>query len=273
MHTVATKPDRLRDALLIVQILLIGLLVVSLTLGAIMERETPLADPPTPTQTPTQPEPSTASTLAPTSASGTATREELLVETSTPTTLPSPTETPLREPITRTGIGDSVFYPQKWVGPAVVRISFAGKGPLTVWTQNDNGEREDQLTNSVGPYHGSSLIDLFGSQRILRFEVRTSEAWQIDVMPLSAALHVALPGAIQGVDDDVVVLQGPYSPDLLTVDAPTAAGDISVFAFGSQRVQVIGTSGPYAGTVSIPHDTTVLVVRSTGSWRLEITTR
>jgi hypothetical protein len=170
-------------------------------------------------------------------------------------------------------MGDSIFYPQKWIGPAVVRISYDGTGPLTVWTQNDNAEREDMLVNVVGPYHGNSVIDLLGSQRILRFEVRTSEAWTIEVLPLSAAMHLTIPGAIQGKGDDVVVLEGPFTPDLLSVDAPTVTGDFSVFAYGAQRDQVIGAVGPYSGTVSIPRETTVLAMKSLGPWRLEITTR
>lgn len=271
MQTVPTTPDRLRDALLIIQVLLIGLLVVSLALGVIMEGEAPVVPTVTGTTTPAEARPSSPAPGVTDQA--TSTPEMPPAVASTRTALPLPTETPAREPITRTGIGDSVFYPQKWVGPAVVRISYDGDGPLAVWTQNDNAEREDQLANSVGPYHGDSLIDLLGSQRILRFEVRTAEAWQIDVLPLSVALHVAVPGAIQGAGDDVVVLEGPYNPDLLSVDASIAAGDFSVYAFGAQRDQVIGTTAPYTGTVSIPHDTTVLVVKSAGPWRLDISTR
>jgi hypothetical protein len=86
-------------------------------------------------------------------------------------------------PILRTGIGDSVFYPQKWVGPAIVRITYGGAGALVVWSQNANGDREALLANTTGPYRGDSLIDVLGSQRTLRFEVRTAGAWQIEVCP------------------------------------------------------------------------------------------
>jgi hypothetical protein len=190
-----------------------------------------------------------------------------------PTASASPTATPPREPIAHSGIGDSVFYPQKWIGPAVVRISYDGPGPLTVWTQNDDAEREDMLANVVGPYQGNSVIDLFGNQRILRFEVRTAGAWTIEVLPLSTAMHLSIPGAIQGSGDDVVVFDGPFTPDLLMVDAPLATGAFTVLSYGSQRDEVIGTSGPYSGTVSIPRDTTVLAVKALGPWRLEIATR
>jgi hypothetical protein len=272
-QTVRTQPERPRHSLAVVQITLIGLLVISLTLGALLEGdESAVATvAATATATPVQMSP----TAAATDTSGPATRTLEPTPTSPPTQTesPSPTATPPREPIVHSGRGDSVFYPQKWIGPAVVHVGYDGAGPLTVWTQNDNAEREDLLVNSVGPYQGNSVIDLLGTQRILRFEVRTADAWTIEVLPLSAALHLSLPGAIQGVGDGVIVLEGAFPPDLLSVDAPTVTGDFLVFAYGTQRDQVIGTVGPYSGTVSIRRDTTVLAVKAVGPWRLDITTR
>jgi hypothetical protein len=173
----------------------------------------------------------------------------------------------------RTGTGDSVFYPQKWIGPAVVRITFSGEGPLLVWTQNDNGDREELLTNTIGPYDGDSLIDLLGSQRTLRFEVRSGESWQIEVLPLSRARHLAAPGSVGGTGDEVIVLEGLYEPDLLQVDASGATGVFAVWAYGGGRERVISSYAPYMGTVPIPKGTTALTIRATGPWSLEITIR
>lgn len=272
MQTVTTPPNRLRHPLVIVQVILVGLLVVSLTLAALFDREKAGAPIVAATATRSEATATPTATVAETAIPAT----RALESTSTapvPTASASPTATPPREPIAHSGIGDSVFYPQKWVGPAVVRISYDGPGPLTVWTQNDEAEREDMLVNVVGPYQGSCVIDLFGSQRILRFEVRTAGAWTIEVLPLSSAMHLTIPGAIQGAGDDVVVLDGPFPPDLLIVDAPLVTGTFSVLSYGSQRDGVIGASGPYSGTVSIPSETTVLAVKALGPWRLEITTR
>ena len=273
MHTVTTQPDRLRNPLVVVQVILIGLLLLSLTLGALLERDERAAPSATATLTATQAEMTATVASTDTAGPATSTLESTATALPTQTSSPSPTATPPREPILHTGIGDSVFYPQKWIGPAVVRIGYEGAGPLTIWTQNDSAEREDMLVNIVGPYHGDSVIDLLGNQRILRFEVRTAEAWTIEVLPLSAAMHLTIPGAIHGADDAVVVLEGAFAPDLLTVDAPTATGDFSVLAYGAQRDQVIGAVGPYAGTVSIRRDTIVLAVKAHGPWRLEVTTR
>ena len=268
-----TQPDRLRNPLVIVQVVLIGLLVISLTLGALLEGDDPATRTEAATFTATPAQITATGAAAAAVSPATSTVEPTSTVQPTLTAPPSPTATPAREPIVHAGRGDSIFYPQKWIGPAVVRIGYDGAGPLVVWTQDDNAEREDMLVTVAGPYHGSSVIDVLGSQRILRFEVRTADAWTIEVRPLSAALHLTIPGAIQGTGDDVVVLDGAFAPDLLTVDASTSIGDFSVFAYGAQGDQVIGAVAPYAGTVSIRRDTTVLAVKSSGPWRLEITTR
>lgn len=267
------QPDRPRHPLIVLQVVLIGLLVISLTLGALLEGEDSASPTEATTFTPTVMAATATKAVTETSSPATPTLEPTSTTPATFTASPSATATPEREPIARSGAGDSVFYPQKWVGPALVSIGYDGAGPLTVWTQNDNAQREDMLVNVAGAYHGNSVIDLLGTQRILRFEVRTAGQWNIVVLPLSSAMHLTIPGSIQGAGDDIVVLDGPFAPDLLTVDASTSIGDLSVFAYGEQRDQVIGAVAPYAGTVSIRRDTSVLAVKARGPWRLEITTR
>jgi hypothetical protein len=268
------KPQRSRTTLLILQIVLIGMLIAALTLSALAERQ---AATPTPTV-----DVSDLSTLAAvteqalatqTVAASTPTLELSPTPPATETPAASPTPTPQRVPILRTGIGDSVFYPQKWVGPAVVRITYDGSGTLVVWAQNANGDREALLANTTGPYRGDSLIDVLGSQRTLRFEVRTAEAWQIEVLPLTEALHTTAPSTVSGTGDQVLVVDGSLPPDLLVVDASTATGSFSIWAYGDSGGPVITAAAPYAGTVALPRRTTALAVKAVGPWRLEITTR
>ena len=268
------KPQRSRTALLILQVMLIGMLLAALVLSALAERSTP---PPTPTVD--VDEMNTAAVLTvragatQTAAAWTPTAGISPTPSATDTPPPSPTATPPREPIVRTGSGDSVFYPQKWIGPAVVRITYDGRGSLVVWAQNANGEREALLANSSGPYRGDSLIDVQGNQRTLRFEVRTADAWQIEVLPLSQARRTVVPGAVSGNGDDVLVLDGPLPPDLLVVDASAAAGSFSIWAYGDASSPVVSAPAPYAGTVALPRQTTTLAVKAVGPWHIEITTR
>jgi len=177
-RAVMSKSEFARGPLLIVQIILVAALVTALVLAAMNETDAPAAPaaPASPTSQATH-SPSTAPVLATMTEivpASTSTTEP--TPTALRTETPVPTATPPREPIVRVGSGDLVFYPQKWVGPAVVRIRYEGDGPFVVWTQNNNGEREDLLANSAGAYRGDSLIDFAGSQRTLRFEVRAQEA-------------------------------------------------------------------------------------------------
>jgi hypothetical protein len=274
-RAVMSKSEFARGPLLIVQIILVAALVTALVLAAMNETDAPAAPaaPASPTSQATH-SPSTAPVLATMTEivpASTSTTEP--TPTALRTETPVPTATPPREPIVRVGSGDLVFYPQKWVGPAVVRIRYEGDGPFVVWTQNNNGEREDLLANSAGAYRGDSLIDFAGSQRTLRFEVRAQEGWQLEVLPLSLGRHVQVPGAFSGNGDDSIVFDGPFVPDLLSVDASQALGPFAVWAFGQTSELVISGAAPYVGTVALPRGTTALGVKSTGSWSMEITTR
>ena len=266
------KPEAWRSPLLLILILLVGLLFATLTLSAIREGSAPGLTPTLDVSAiNTRAMSGERIRLTQTAQAWTPTPEPSPTSTSTNTPPPSPT--PPRVPILRTGTGDAVFYPQKWIGPAVVRISYDGSGPLLVWTQNDNAEREDLLASTTGPYHGDSLIDFLGSQRTLRFEVRTGEAWQIEVLPLTEARRAALPGTISGIGDEAIVFDGSYVPDLMTVDASGATGSFTVWAFGQGREQVVVNPAPYSGTVALPMGTTALAVKAQGPWSLDITIR
>ncbi|HEY5984676.1 MAG TPA: hypothetical protein VIU38_14515 [Anaerolineales bacterium] len=275
MQPVTMNHDPARKPLLIIQVLLVVALFVVLTFAAIRERG---SDSPAPadTLTPTSTQvPATAVvTVTPTETAlpPTETAPPTPTPTLVPTDTPAPTPTPEREPITLTGRGDSVVYPQKWVGPALVRINYSGGGPFFVWTQDQNGERVDQLAQSVGKYRGDSIIDFSGNERTLRFEVRAVRDWQIDVLPLSSARHETLPAKFTGTGDTAIVLLGAH-PDLITVDTSGATGTFIIYAYGLGRDLVLSTTAPYAGTVAIKGDTTAIAVKATGPWTIEITTR
>ena len=280
--TQATSPkgDATSRRLLIVQLMLVGMLLTALTLAAIADRQAPAGTPaaqPTPTAAPGS---ATAEQLPspsaePPAATPTNTPRPTITLTATITHTAGPTPTPTRppEPITRTGTGDSVFYPQKWIGPAIVRILYDGSGPFAAWTQNDFGQREDMLANSLGSYHGESLIDFMTNQRTLRLEVRTKESWHMEVLPLSAARRASVPGVITGTGDEVVQLDWTSAPDELSADATSAWGNFRVWAYAQPSSLIINVVVPYSDSVTLPPNTTALAVKAVGPWRLEVTTR
>jgi hypothetical protein len=268
----STRSDRARAPLLIIQLLLAAGLITAITLAVIEAQRTPAATP-TPAATGLVGPPAVPSEAV-ALASPTAEIPPSPVPTNTqvPTETPIPTATAFRETITLTGQGDAVVYPQKWIGPALVRINHDGGGPLLIWTQDNNAERVELLAQADGGYHGASFIDFVGSQRTLRFEVRTNGHWQIDVMPLTLAPHQNVPGGFRGSGDEGIVLQGAL-PDLMTVDASSASGAFVIWAYGNGRTQVLTTNAPYTGTLALPRDTTALAIKSSGAWTLEISTR
>jgi hypothetical protein len=266
-----TRSDPARTPLLIVQIILVAALFVTLTLAALSDRGPDAVTPASPTAaTHTQVVVTPSAALTPTATASAAAAAS--TPTLPPTEAPLPTPTEQREPIVLTGSGDSIKYPQKWIGPALVRINHSGDGPFLVWTQDQNAERVDLLAKSPGPYQGASLIDFTGAQRTLRFEVRAAGTWQIQVLPLSLARHENVPGLFQGTGDEAVVLQGA-PPDLMTVDASSATGELSIWSYGRTEDLLVNTTAPYMGTVAIPKDAAGLGVKASGPWSIEITTR
>ena len=293
---VPPKQDPVRNPLLIIQVVLIGMLFVALTLSAIFERGAPGSAPtadvnaikteavlatwasatqtaevwtPTLQFTPTAENAPTLSATVTPSPTSTAQYTPPLSTTDTPSS--AATRPP--EPILRTGTGDSLFYPEKWPGPAVVRITYDGSGFFSVWTLDKDGKRELQLANSLGAYHGDSLIDFLGNQRTLHFEVRTAGAWQIELLPLSSAHRESIPGVIAGTGDEVILLDGSQTPERLTVDASDAWGNFTVWAYGGASNLMINAVAPYTGTMPLPSVTTAIAVKAIGPWSLEIITR
>ena len=272
------RQDPVRNPLLVIQLVLIGLLFVALTLSAIAEHGAPAITPTAhvdPLSTDAVPDAWARAEQTAAAWTPTASHTPAPTATAPPSATAAPALTPTQppEPILRTGTGDSVFYPQKWVGPAVVRITYDGRGPLLVWTHDENGKREVMLTNSLGAYHGNSLIDFQGPQRTLRLEVRTTEAWQIELLPLSAARREPVPGVIRGTGDEVVLLDASQAAEILTADASTAWGNFTVWAYADPAHLVINAVAPYTGAVPLPPGTTALAIRAIGPWSLQLTAR
>jgi hypothetical protein len=269
---VTTKPESSNNPLLIVQVILVGMLLVVLIVGPILERERPAVAP-----TPDIAAINTAAILtawAPVTLTAAAAWTPIPQDTPTPfpTEIPPPTATQLPQPIIMTGRGDSVIYPEKWDGPAVAHITYHGSGFFFVWNHDPSGQRQDLLADRFGDYDGTSLID-FATGRTLRFEVRAAEAWRIELLPLASARQEAVPNRIQGMGDEVFLLQPLGTPDLLTMDASGATGHFSVWVYGAARTLLIDAIAPYAGTVALPADTTTIAVKANGPWSLDITTR
>jgi len=217
-----------------------------------------------PTPSRTQPPPATLEPTTP----------PLPTSTPRPTNTPRPSATPTQppEPIVLSGVGDSVADLEKWAGPALAHITYTGGSNFAVWNYGPDGEKIDLLVNTIGAYDGTRPIDFLEDEDTVRFEVKSSGEWVMQVLPLSDVRRETIPGIFKGVGDDVVFLSGG-TPDLLKADASSAQSNFAIWAFGDGRDLLINEIAPYIGTVVMPSGMFLLVVVAQGNWTMEASAR
>lgn len=219
---------------------------------------------PRPTATFTAP-PAPTSTLTP---DYTATPEPTATATFTP--LPTATSTPLPEPVILTGSGDSVVDLQKWNGPAILKVTYTGQRNFIV-KNYASGDNPDLLVNTIGAYTGTLPLDFLDSEQTTRFEISASGKWELQVIPFQQARRETVPGKIQGVGDDVIILIDAV-PDLLKIDATQASHNFMIWAYGKNRDLLVNEIAPYVGTVTA-QKAYILVINATGPWTIETTAK
>src|SRR5690606_8156136 len=104
-----------------------------------------------------------------------------------------------------------------------------------------------------------------------RFEVTAGGAWTIEILPLTAARVAEVPGSIEGMGDDVILLIGG-TPDTATI-TNEGESNFAVWGYGDSRSLLVNEIGDYSGTVILDADTVILVITSEGSWSINITER
>jgi hypothetical protein len=113
-------------------------------------------------------------------------------------------------------------------------------------------------------------LDFAQGEHTTRFEVTAVGDWTIDVLPLSSARALVVPGTITGKGDDIIVLSGA-PPDLATVAGNSEARHFAVLGHSSSSDLLVNTTEPYQGTVILDPKTLVIEVKSTGDWEITIT--
>lgn len=216
----------------------------------------PAVNTPRPTFTP---EPGAVSTATPVLPTPTP-------EPPTPTPVP-PTPTTPPEPIVLEGQGDSIVDVNKWEGPALVRVEGnAESRHFAVLTHG--GDYPDAIVNTTDVYRGVRLID-FEDSLTSRFEVNAEGGWRIEVLPLSEARVLVVPGMISGEGDEVLILDGVA--DLATIRGNEAERHFAVMTHGDRFPDaIVNTTDPYEGTVIVGSETTVLEVLAVGGWTIEV---
>lgn len=202
----------------------------------------------------------------------TATLEVILPTPPTITPIPAPTATPTPqpEPITLDGQGDGVINFTKWPGPAIVRATGNESSEIFAIVPYAGANRGSSLVNTTAPYQGLTALDFFDSKHTGRLEINASGPWRIEILPLTAARILQIPGEITGHGDDVIALLG--EPDLATIKGNAAGRHLGIVPYGGQRQSsVVNTTDPYEGQVLIPRDAKYLEITAVGEWSIAIT--
>lgn len=122
--------------------------------------------------------------------------------------------------------------------------------------------------NTTAPYDGVRPLDFLDGQHTVRFEISASGSWTIEIIPLTSAPRVQVPGTYEGTGDEVLIIAG--DPDKVTFSGNTSSRNFIVKAYGERIDLLINTTDPYEGTVLVKPDIVLLEVRAVGSWTMTI---
>jgi hypothetical protein len=187
-----------------------------------------------------------------------------------PTATWTSTATPVPDPIVLTGSGDDVVDFENYFDIAVVRIAGNAAGRhFAVANFGADGSRYELLVNTTEPYSGVRPLDFRANQHTTRFEITATGEWSIEILPITEARELEVPGVIDGVGDDVVRLSGTV-PDIATIIGNEADRHFAVRGYHDRIDLLVNTTDPYSGRVSLNPNTVVLEITAVGEWTIEI---
>ena len=192
--------------------------------------------------------------------------------TPTPTKSPTPTRTPTNtpNPFLLTGSGDAVVDLVKPDDLVILHITGNARSSFFAVSNYDgNGNQIDLLVNTTDPYDGIVPIDLLAGEDTKRLEIKARGQWTIDVLPLTAARQISVPGTITGKGDDVFLLTG-QKPGTAHIVGNARSRYFGVLGYGSSKELLVNTTDAYDGVVILSSDTIVIEIKAEGDWSVEI---
>ena len=189
-------------------------------------------------------------------------------QTAAPTeTSPPPTEAP--EPIHLSGSGDSIADFDNPFEVAIVRIVANASSRYFGVANHGSSGKIGMLVNTTEPYDGLRPLDFTQGEHTTRFEITAVGDWTIDILPLTSARALAVPGEISGIGDDVIVLMGA-GPDTATISGNSEGRYFGAFSYSQTRGLLVNTTDPYQGTVILDPETRVIEVQAVGDWKISV---
>jgi hypothetical protein len=128
---------------------------------------------------------------------------------------------------------------------------------------------QDGLVNVIGAYRGTVLVA--GDDPPAAFEIKSSGAWTITVMPLASARRWATTSTLSGTGDDVIILTPATSGLTTATIGYTGERNFIVQVYSeSGRDGLVNEIGAYQGQVAMPDGTFLLEALSSGDWTIAL---
>ena len=186
---------------------------------------------------------------------------------------PTATLVPQLESITLTGSGDTIVNVDKPDLPAIARISTTQSGGnFAVISYDSSGNRIALLVNEIGSYSGIRPIDFLADEHTSRFEVKADGSWRIEILPLSSARSLSVPGKVSGTGADVILLHGS-TPDVAQMSHSGDSNFVVIAHCASGRDLLVNEIGSYSGSVIVRGDAMILEIMADGDWSVDISSR
>jgi hypothetical protein len=198
-----------------------------------------------------------------------------LPQTIAPAPIPTQASWPEAAAVTVTGNGDSVQDVSAWPQiPGLMRVQGNAAGRFfAIIPYDQSGNRLVSALSSTEPYSGIVPFN-FNAEYATRLEIQATDSWAIQILPLSQARVLTVPGAIQGSGDEVIVLAGG-TPDTASVSGNSASRFFAVIPYernANRLFSVVSSTEPYEGTVIVDRSAAILEIQAIGDWSIQIAT-
>lgn len=186
---------------------------------------------------------------------------------------PRPAPKEEADSIVFSGSGDSVIDIDKPDMPMVVHITGnSDSGHFAVTSYDKDGEYMELLVNTTEPYDGIRPLDFLTGEMTSRFEIISTGEWKIELLPVSSLRILAIPGKIEGKNDEVIKISGDAA-DLAIISGNESGGYFGIFTYNDFKDLIVNETDPYEGTVILESSITFIEIKAEGNWSIEITTK
>jgi hypothetical protein len=166
------------------------------------------------------------------------------------------------------GSGDEVVpfaIPEDAIGVAV--LSHPGSGTFEVVALDEEGAATEQLVKTKGKYKGVVMFDLI--EHSVAFQVTAKGKWSITVKPVESLKAWDGESTLKGKGDSVVRIATPVETDVKMALAVTGKSLLQVRSDAGDDEYLVNQKGPYKGQTTLPDGTSLIEIRTKGSWTIK----